>query len=538
VAFYIWDPFQGVAVGSGTPSGWSGPSFGTGVVEAFSSGGAFTPHQWFSFSGNSLLSPTITPIASLTIWFAWNGTGYTNQGQFLLGNCQPASGADISAFGLAYEDDSTLSLYVGPLPSGGSVASPNLMGNTGTIAGASYPAGVWYFLQVNIAISLTMVGGVNKLTATGDLFVDGVRVLNGVSAISNTYIDADFLSDIPLIHQLAWSQANGSGRSGFGEVYVADNVGSGVAGFPGNLWDFDITDGGTGYNPATTTVTVGAGDATLTPVITAGVVTGILPTAPNQLGDSYLIAPSITITDSSGDGSGATALANLAPTPFRRVPQAPMEVGQLPTNANLRVPQMVIEVATLAGSPPPPPVTPVTSMPAQGAGRFVFTPAFHIIPPPGKPSYKGCGRKPDCFAIPEREWVDQTYGTIVFNPQGAIPLPAPSSGDTVIFQFLVPIGYDGMILGQYNTLTAGFAQGSGDIVWRISAAGRYLKDRGNILVSIGTPQRLYPVPGGLQLRSGNLVQFIVSAPNAGGSLPAPGAANVLAGLHGVFWPRI
>jgi hypothetical protein len=539
VAFSIWDPFQGVAAGSGTPAGWSGPSFGSGTVELFSSGGAFSPHQWFDFTGQNLLTPTITPAASFTVWFAFNHQGYVNNGIVLLGNCQPAPPTmnDISAFGLVFEDDSTLSLYVGSIPSGGSVFSPNLMGNTGSV-GATYPAGsgIWYFIQVNITLSLTMVSGVNRLTATGDVFVDGVRVLNGVSAISNTLIDADFLASSPLIHQFAWNQPNGSGPSGLGEVYVGPNVGSGVLAFPGNLWDFTVV-GGSGYNPPTTTVTVSAGDATLTPVITGGVVTGILPTAPNQLGDSYGSAPTLTITDSSGDGSGASATAFLAPTPFRRAPQDPMEVGALPSNADIRSPQMVIEVATLAGSPPPPPVNPTTSGPTGGAGRFIFTPAFRMIPPPGKPRYKGCGRKPDCFAVPEREWVDQTYGTIVFNPQGAIPLPSPATGDTVIFSFLVPIGYDGMILGQYNIVTSTFTQGSGDIVWRIAAAGRYLKDRGDIVVSIGTNRRLYPVPGGLQLRSGNLVQFICNAQNTGGSLPPPGTAFVLAGLHGVFWPR-
>lgn len=182
----------------------------------------------------------------------------------------------------------------------------------------------------------------------------------------------------------------------------------------------------------------------------------------------------------------------------------------------------------------------LTVLPQQisaGGGGMVFRPIFCLVPPPGKPKYKGCAIKPKCYAIPEREWVDQTAGCIPFNPAGAIPLPSPADGDTVILSFRVPIGYDGMILGQYNALTANFTQGSGDIVWRISAAGRYLRDRGNILVTIGSPKRVYPVVGGLQLRSGNLVEFIVNAPNTGGSLPFPGAANVLAGLHGWFYPR-
>ena len=276
---------------------------------------------------------------------------------------------------------------------------------------------------------------------------------------------------------------------------------------------------------------MGAGNADLAATVAGGGVTSVIAAAPNYFGNGYAVAPSVTIT---GDGIGATATASLAPSPFRRAAQAAMELAALPTTASIRVPQFLIEVATLPGIAPPPPVV---GAPSSGGGRFIFQPVYCLVPPPGKPKYKGCGRKPDCFSIPEREWVDMPDGGRAFNPQKAILLPDPAAGDVVIFEFDVPIGYDGMILGQYNTLSVPFAQGTGDIVWRISSSGRYLRDRGNILVAFGTTRKLNPVPGGLLIRSGALIQFIVNASNAGGSLPAPGSVYVLAGLHGWFWPR-
>jgi hypothetical protein len=433
-------------------------------------------------------------------------------------------GNDIPAFLVQFEDDQTISLYVGP------VSGANLMGNTGSI-GRSFPAGVWFYLQINVALSLQTVSGVQRLKATADLFVDGVLLLSNVSAVSDTFVNTDFASSTPEIHQIAWFQGNGSGDAGLAEPYVGPSLGAGVGGFPGNLWEVTVTDPGAGYTAAT--ATVGAGNADLAATVAGGGVTAVIAAAPNYFGSGYGVAPGVTIT---GDGVGATATASLAPSPFRRVAQAVIEPATLPTTANIRIPQLLIEVATLAG-PAPPPVPVVGAPSAASGGRFIFQPVYCLVPPPGKPKYKGCGRKPDCFSVPEREWVDLPHGGRTFNPQGAILLPAPTAGDTVIFQFAVPIGYDGMILGQYNTLTAKFAQGSGDIVWRVSSSNRYLRDRGNILVSFGTTRKLDPIPGGLLIRSGALIQFIVNAGNAGGSLPAPGSAYVLAGLHGVFWPR-
>ncbi len=166
-----------------------------------------------------------------------------------------------------------------------------------------------------------------------------------------------------------------------------------------------------------------------------------------------------------------------------------------------------------------------------------------------------CGVKPACFCVDEREWGTHNdddemipgapAGSIAFNPSGQITLPTTASGDNVIFQFIVPVGYDGIILGQFHgyyrtpvggVLPPNFFEGSGDIIWRLSANGRFLRDCGNMLVSLGSIRTQSPVAGGLQLRSQDIVRYIVNVPNTSGSL-APGQGSIVAGLHGYFWPR-
>ena len=166
-----------------------------------------------------------------------------------------------------------------------------------------------------------------------------------------------------------------------------------------------------------------------------------------------------------------------------------------------------------------------------------------------------CGVKPFCFCFDERDWggnfseheevpMGPPEGAIAFNPTGQLLLPTTASGDNVIFQTRVPIGYDGVILGQYHGYipdptafpVPNFVEGGGDIVWRLEAAGRCMRDCGIMKVSIGSLKNMAPVAGGLQVRSGDLIQYVVAVPNTSGAL-TPGVGYIVAGLHGYYWPR-
>lgn len=132
-------------------------------------------------------------------------------------------------------------------------------------------------------------------------------------------------------------------------------------------------------------------------------------------------------------------------------------------------------------------------------------------------------------------------GAIHFNPSGVIALPAAASGDVEVFTMKVPIGYDGIITGQFNTFSQGWAEGSGDLIWRVLVydpiVPRYLRDCGQIIVTLGQVNIYQTVPGGLLIRSGNTVAYVVNAPNTFGSLPPAGTGNIIAGLHGWLWGR-
>lgn len=136
------------------------------------------------------------------------------------------------------------------------------------------------------------------------------------------------------------------------------------------------------------------------------------------------------------------------------------------------------------------------------------------------------------------------YGARAFNPSGSIPLPAAADGDVTVFEWRVPPAYDAVILGQYHAyipsplaIVNPFVEGSGDIEWRVWVDGRYAPDCGQMIVQMGTTRGLSPIAGGIQLRSNNLVRYVVYAPNSSGVLSA-GLGSISAGLHGYLYPRL
>jgi len=128
-------------------------------------------------------------------------------------------------------------------------------------------------------------------------------------------------------------------------------------------------------------------------------------------------------------------------------------------------------------------------------------------------------------------------GSVTFLKQHGILTPTTASGDNVVVDFLVPTGYDGLLSGFYfNYSGAGFAQGSGDIIWRIQCNQYYLKDLSNTPYLLGDPVNPVPMTEGKILFSGQRVKAIVNIPNLSGMIQI-GNSTVYAGLLGFFWPR-
>jgi hypothetical protein len=191
--------------------------------------------------------------------------------------------------------------------------------------------------------------------------------------------------------------------------------------------------------------------------------------------------------------------------------------------------------------PPPPPGTPFQPL-TQGSRRM------HMLIPNRWDACLDRDVKINQLAGPQRSCChDMAYSdienvrapanSIPFRKVNAIPTPLAASGDVIVLDFQVPQGYDGLVSGCFNAYTGpGFQEGNGDIEWRILINKVYAVQLGRILVTLGSRAQSYPIDGGIQIQSGQRIQYIVNVPNlSGGILPL--ASQVVCGLEGLFYAR-
>ncbi len=105
----------------------------------------------------------------------------------------------------------------------------------------------------------------------------------------------------------------------------------------------------------------------------------------------------------------------------------------------------------------------------------------------------------------------QEYRQLFSVAVGSIPRDGTN---TVIGQFRVPIGYDGVLNQFVSGFTGqGFEEGSGSIVWRVKIGARWAKNLGNVRFTYGSLQTSLLVPGySLRLISGQTVTIYASIP--------------------------
>lgn len=158
---------------------------------------------------------------------------------------------------------------------------------------------------------------------------------------------------------------------------------------------------------------------------------------------------------------------------------------------------------------------------------------------------------PYCWPPDKLPWVTMPKEGRAFKPIGTIPVSSvPFTGvDTVIpwtsnggQPLYVPVGYDGVVTEVTCEISAptppgnGFQEGSGQVVWRLSADHRFLRDYGDIRVSLGSLR----VPSailrkGVRIYQRNLLQFTVAIqPGA----PINPAGVIIVSIIGWYWPRI
>lgn len=110
---------------------------------------------------------------------------------------------------------------------------------------------------------------------------------------------------------------------------------------------------------------------------------------------------------------------------------------------------------------------------------------------------------------------------------------------SLVTSYQVPDGHDAVIVGVFHTYVgSGFVQAtSAALLWYIRVDGAVLPDFDAMNTDLGAISTPWPVPSGVRLQSGQLVEYLVSVP--GGSPISVGGNNRnLAGLIGWEWPTL
>lgn len=145
-------------------------------------------------------------------------------------------------------------------------------------------------------------------------------------------------------------------------------------------------------------------------------------------------------------------------------------------------------------------------------------------------------RPPVPGLVPAYPWVEAPPGTEPFDKQAAIPTPVANGVETIVLQFTVPDGFNGVILGYMNIYTnPSFLEGSGQLIWRIRASNQPKWDYGNIQSTRGSVQEYAVIYGGIVVNSRQPVTYSVIHA-VGSPLPPGPGTNILCALKGYWWP--
>lgn len=139
-------------------------------------------------------------------------------------------------------------------------------------------------------------------------------------------------------------------------------------------------------------------------------------------------------------------------------------------------------------------------------------------------------------------WLRMPADGVRFPPFiASIPMPAPPfviTTDYLVLQFLVPPGYDGVLVGFTHMFTGtGFLEGGGDIHWRVRINRRFPRGMGDMLMSMGSLQEpTTAAPGGIRVQSRQLVQYYVSFPLGADARISVIDSRIICGISGWFYP--
>lgn len=123
-----------------------------------------------------------------------------------------------------------------------------------------------------------------------------------------------------------------------------------------------------------------------------------------------------------------------------------------------------------------------------------------------------------------------------FHKYGAIGVPAAPNLDTQIFQFNVPLGYDGIIYGVLcKYVGLGFVNGSGDLFWRFRMNRHWIKSLHAIPTELGDFTAYAQLDEFVRVYSGQTIRAFGWLSPASGIVPAPDK-RMIAAVQGWYYP--
>jgi hypothetical protein len=132
-------------------------------------------------------------------------------------------------------------------------------------------------------------------------------------------------------------------------------------------------------------------------------------------------------------------------------------------------------------------------------------------------------------------WIFPPVNSIAFDNAGDILLPAIGVGETVVFQFTVPTGHNGVIKEIANAfIGSGFTDGSGQIIWRILQNNQAVRGKENILNSLGSVAIPSRVGGGAYIR---IIENDIIALTVNNVAIAPAGQLIAGRLSGWFYKK-
>lgn len=131
-------------------------------------------------------------------------------------------------------------------------------------------------------------------------------------------------------------------------------------------------------------------------------------------------------------------------------------------------------------------------------------------------------------------WNSPPEGHRPFDEMGTQPATGTSGTQVVIASFRVRKGYDGIIKKlTFNYQGNNFHPGSGELYYGVRIDGVYAHNYGTIAVDIGDTQNGKEVIGGIEIKSGQLVELTVDVAAAF----VPQDVSFFAGAQGYFYPN-